>query len=54
MAAFQPSVRVAGGTEDVSWRERGHDDLVLAVALAASCKLQGSVGYPSRARRAAE
>lgn len=35
MAAFRASVRVAGGEEDVSWREREHDDLVLAVALAA-------------------
>jgi hypothetical protein len=36
LAAFRASVRMAGcGEEDVSWREREHDDLVLAVALAA-------------------
>jgi hypothetical protein len=35
MAAFRASVQVAGVNEDVSWREREHDDLVLAVALAA-------------------
>jgi hypothetical protein len=35
MAAFRASVKVASGAEDVSWREREHDDLVLAVALAA-------------------
>lgn len=35
MAAFRATVTVAGGTEELSWRERKHDDLVLAVALAA-------------------
>jgi hypothetical protein len=36
MAAFRANIRVAGcGEEDMSWREREHDDLVLAVALAA-------------------
>lgn len=35
MASFRASVKLAGGAEEVSWRERAHDDLVLAVALAA-------------------
>lgn len=35
MAAFRASVTVAGGAEESSCRERQHDDLVLAVALAA-------------------
>lgn len=35
MASFRARVKVAGSDEDVSWREREHDDLVLAVALAA-------------------
>jgi hypothetical protein len=35
MAAFRANVRVAGSNEEVNWREREHDDLVLAVALAA-------------------
>jgi hypothetical protein len=35
MAAFRASAKVAGGDEEMSWREREHDDLVLAVALAA-------------------
>jgi hypothetical protein len=35
MASFRASVQVAGSEPDVNWRQREHDDLVLAVALAA-------------------
>jgi hypothetical protein len=35
MVSFRASVKVASGADEVSWREREHDDLVLAVALAA-------------------
>ncbi len=35
MAAFGANIKVAGGDAEMSWREREHDDLVLAVALAA-------------------
>jgi hypothetical protein len=35
MALFRASVKVASGAEEVTWREREHDDLVLEVALAA-------------------
>lgn len=34
MGAFRAGVTVAGGAEELSWRERKHDGLVLAVALA--------------------
>lgn len=48
IVSFQANVRLAGGSEDVSWREREQDDLVLAVALAAwegECN-PPSVGMP--------
>jgi hypothetical protein len=35
MASFRAAVKLSGGAEVMDWRERDHDDLVLAVALAA-------------------
>jgi hypothetical protein len=35
IASFRAAVKLSGGEEDMSWRQREHDDLVLAVALAA-------------------
>jgi hypothetical protein len=35
MASFRASIKLPGKAEDLSWRECEHDDLVLAVALAA-------------------
>jgi hypothetical protein len=35
MASFRSAVKLSGGEDEITWREREHDDLVLAVALAA-------------------
>jgi hypothetical protein len=35
MASFWAAVKLSGSEEDLCWRENVHDDLVLAVALAA-------------------
>jgi hypothetical protein len=35
MASFRAAVKLSGSEEEMSWRQREHDDLVLAVALAA-------------------
>jgi hypothetical protein len=48
MASFRASLKVASGTDEVRWREREHDDLVLAAALAAweGERNSPSVGMP--------
>jgi hypothetical protein len=34
MASFRAAVKLSASEEEISWRAREHDDLVLAVALA--------------------
>jgi hypothetical protein len=34
-ASFRAAVKLSGGEDELSWRQREHDDLLLAVALAA-------------------
>jgi hypothetical protein len=48
MASFRWAVKLSGGEEDLSWREREYDDLVLAVALAAWAgeRYPPSIGQP--------
>jgi hypothetical protein len=48
MGAFRARVTLAGGAEELSWRDRAHDDLVLALALAVweGERNPASVGMP--------